>query len=33
MSVAVGNMRKFKSIDALDPPNFRDKIKKPQRKK
>jgi uncharacterized protein YegL len=33
MSVAVGNMRKFKSIDALEAPGFRKKIKKPGEKK
>jgi hypothetical protein len=33
MSTAVGNLRRYKSIDAKEAPNFREKIKKPKRKK
>jgi hypothetical protein len=33
MSAAAGNLRKFKSIDALEAPGFRKKIKKPGEKK
>jgi uncharacterized protein YegL len=33
MSMAVGNLRKYKSIDADEAPDFREKIKKPKGKK